>query len=164
MKLNRPLTVLAVVLIAIHVVYYVTLPTLSNSVSMLFISIFPALWLLSLLIATILSVKNRKTWFRKNLLVSTLVALFFCTPVPFSIFTWATKPASYLSSSGNNRDASGNVNRFENWKYYNGNLQIIKFWKNGAKDGNWVYFDKNGDMVKTEVYKYGKLVSTKSHK
>ena len=61
----------------------------------------------------------------------------------------------------------------EIWNYNNGKTAIIKYWKinvenymgNGdddrfKKDSTWIYFDKDGDTLKTETYKDDQLIIT----
>ena len=42
--------------------------------------------------------------------------------------------------------------------YDNGQLERRGNWKNWEQDGLWEYFDKDGNLTKTEEYKDGELV------
>lgn len=42
--------------------------------------------------------------------------------------------------------------------YENGNPRMEGEWKRGKKHGTWVYYDEEGNVVKTERYRRGKLL------
>ena len=42
--------------------------------------------------------------------------------------------------------------------YENGNPRMEGEWKRGKKHGTWVYYDEEGDVVKAERYRRGKLI------
>ncbi len=102
-------------------------------------------------------------WFKKNIILSTLIALFFCTPISISMIALILRPATYLASSGiDGRNAY--TLKSENWDYYIGGRAILKYWKDDKKDSTWVYFNKKGDTIKTETYKNDTLIRKKDFK
>jgi len=140
-----------------------------------YIFIYPAFWIITLIVITILCIKNRKSWFQKNMMLSTLIAIFFCTPFIFSLSFYAVRPASHLSSTGYNPQG-GYIEKSEWWDYYNGPRSAEKYWrkkddgqstsddKDFRRDSTWIYFNSKGDTVKTETYKDDKLIRTKTYK
>lgn len=42
--------------------------------------------------------------------------------------------------------------------YENGNYKKIESWKNYLKDGNWLFYDYEGSLIKKEVYKEDVLI------
>lgn len=42
--------------------------------------------------------------------------------------------------------------------YANGNPRLESEWKRGKKHGTWVYYDEEGNVIKAEKYRRGKLV------
>lgn len=42
--------------------------------------------------------------------------------------------------------------------YENGIIKEIEFYSNNARNGNWLYFNESGKLIKTEVYKNDKLI------
>jgi hypothetical protein len=164
MKFNRPLTIAAIIYLVINTLFILNAATLNGGGSMIYIFIFPFFWIVTLVIITTLSIKNRKIWFKKDMLLSTLLAIFFCTPVSVSLFVLISRPASYLSSSGSNQKDGHQINS-EEWNYYSNESRAInKYWKDGKKDSTWVYFNKNGDTLATETYSEDKLIHKRSFK
>ena len=127
-----------------------------------YVFIFPAFWIITVITVLVLSIKNRKIWFRKQMLLSTLIAIFFCTPVAISLITIIARPQTYLAASGSN--GSDNTS-FEAWVYYyNQKPAVTKYWKDYRKDSTWVYLNKKGDTIKTERYRNDTLINTKEFK
>jgi energy-coupling factor transporter transmembrane protein EcfT len=158
MKINKTLSIIAIIYLTINLLFYLHASSLNGGSSMGYIFIFPAFWIITLVTVIVLAIKYRNTWFKKKYLLSTLIALFFCTPVAISIITLIGRPSSYLAVSGSNNGKS-----FEEWNYYNGKPAIFKYWTNGVKDSIWVYLNKKGDTTKTEAYKNDILVRTKNY-
>jgi hypothetical protein len=125
MKITPVPTFIAVIYLLINLLFYLHASTLNGGESMGYIFIFPCFWLITIVSVLILAIKNRKIWFRKNQLVSTIIALFFCTPISISAIVLLMRPASYLASSGSN-EVNGDFTKFENWEYYNGKQAITK--------------------------------------
>ncbi len=44
-----------------------------------------------------------------------------------------------------------------NMTYANGQTRMEGEWKRGKKDGTWIYYDEEGNVVKSEKYRRGKL-------
>jgi hypothetical protein len=163
MKITRTLTVIAIVYLLINLLFYWHATTLNGGTSIVYIFIFPFFWAITIILVIVLSIKNRKLWFQKKQLLSTLIALFFCTPVPLSLTVLVLRPPYYLAASGSNQE-NGSTIRFEEWNYYSGKQAITKYWKDEQKDSVWVYFDKKGDTISTETYTEDKLISKKIYK
>lgn len=163
MKITRTLTIIAIAYLLTNLLFFWHASTLNGGASMGYIFIFPFFWACTIILVIILSIKNRKQWFQRRQLFSTLIALFFCTPISISLIALVVRPASYLASSGSNQN-SGSTISFEEWNYYNGKQAITKYWKDGQKDSVWVYFDKKGDTMLTETYKGDSLINKKSYK
>jgi hypothetical protein len=169
MKINRKLFSIAVVYNVINFLFWVHILNMPNATSMIYMLILPCFWILTILFAVILSLKNKLVWFQKEYKVSTIISLIFCTPILFLSVKAISSPESYRASSG-----CGNKNEFtvksENWDYNDGGRQVVKYWKAKAldccecdslllkKDSTWIYFDKKGDTMKVESYKDGKLI------
>jgi len=51
------------------------------------------------------------------------------------------------------------------WKYYfpTGKLESTGKFKNGKKDGKWLYYNQYGNKIRVVTYSYGELVSEKSY-
>ena len=144
---------------------------MNNATSMIYLLIFPIFWIISIIILVILALKNKSNWFNVNYKITTIISLFFCTPILFLGFRYINRPDSYRDSTGY-ISKNGYTIKYENWIYYdNGSRKIIKYWKAVEKDCNdcdsthfkkdstWIYFNKKKDTVKIEVYKNGKLIS-----
>jgi hypothetical protein len=161
MRINKTLSLIAVIYLLINLLFFLHASSLNGGASMGYIFVFPAFWVITLVIVFILSIKNRKTWFRKQLLLSTLIAIFFCTPICISLITIIVRPSMYLAASGYN----GDYKTFERWVYYsNQKTAITKYWKNNLKDSTWIYLNKQGDKTKTELYRNDTLITNKVFK
>ncbi|GAB2973635.1 hypothetical protein GCM10027049_04680 [Mucilaginibacter puniceus] len=163
MKLNPIPALIALIYTVINVLFYMHATTLTGGASMGYVFIFPMFWIITALGIIVLSIRKRKSWFSKDLLLSTLVSLLFCTPIPLLAVGIFTRPDSYPVSEGY-RTVNGNALKDESWDYYNGQRAAKKYWKNEKKDSIWVYFNKNGDTILTETYKEDSLISKKDYK
>lgn len=149
--------------------------TLKGGMSIIYLFIYPAFWVITLVVVAIFCIRNRKRWFQRDMLLSTLIAMFFCTPIVLTCIYYLVRPASYITVTGYNPE-NGYVRKFEDWNYYSGGRAAKKYWKrpdDGAsyaddsgfeKDSTWVFFNKNGDTIKTETYRDDRLVKTKVYK
>lgn len=169
MKINRKLLSIAIVYNIINFLFWLHISNMSNATSMIYMFIFPCFWIATIVFAIILSLKNKAIWFQKEYKVSTIISLFFCTPVLFLSVIVINSSESYRASS-----SCGNENGFtikrESWDYSDGGRQVEKYWKANEldccecdslrfkKDSTWIYFDKKGDTMKVENYKNGKLI------
>jgi hypothetical protein len=144
--------------------------------SMIYIFIFPIFWILTILIACFWSYKQKDIWFRKDIKPSSIILLFFCTPIPLFIFGGLLKPETYRAGTGFTTKSGATIKN-ETWVYNNGKLAIEKYWKinienyngngdedNFKKDSTWIYIEKNGDTLKTETYKDNQLITTSENK
>lgn len=141
-----------------------------DATSMIYIIIFPVFWIITIIIVAILTFKNKTIWFEKNYKVSTIIGLFFCTPIFFWFVRAINTPESYRDSSGY-MSKNGYTIKYENWTYNDGSPQVIKYWKavgencntcdstHFKKDSTWIYFNKKKDTIKVEVYKNGELIN-----
>jgi len=91
------------------------------------------------------------------MILSTLIGLFFCTPISISLIVLLVRPSYYLASSSYTND----IKTGESWNYYNGKRAVTKYWKDDKKDSTWVYFNKKGDTIKTETYRNDTLIRKK---
>jgi hypothetical protein len=161
MKINKTLSLIAVVYLLINLLFYLHASSLTGGADMGYIFIFPAFWIITLITVFILSIKNRKIWFRKQMLLSSLVAIFFCTPISISSFVMIVQSPIYLVSSGYN----GDNKTLEEWLYRSSQkIAITKYWRHNKKDSTWVYFNNHGDTIKTEFYRSDTLIKTKVYK
>ncbi|MDB5139177.1 MAG: hypothetical protein JWR12_1093 [Mucilaginibacter sp.] len=117
-----------------------------------------------------MSFRDKAIWFSKSYKVSTIVALFFCTPFPFMWFKAITAPSTYcVSTEFSTRD--GHTIKTEEWIYSTGGLNVIKYWKADEPqcndcdtsafkpEGVWVYLGKKKDTLRVDTYKNGKLIN-----
>jgi hypothetical protein len=173
MKINRKLLSIAVVYNVVNFLFWLHISNMSNATSMIYMVIFPCFWIVTIVFVVMLSLKNKIIWFQREYNVSTIISLFFCTPILFLSFIAINSPESYRASS-----SCGNKNGFtvkrESWNYSDGGRQVVKYWKANElgccecdslrlkKDSVWIYFDKKGDTIKVESYDYGKLIEVRN--
>jgi len=175
LKLNRLLLTIAFAYLLFNGLFYWHLTAAENSVSLAYILLCPLIWLITLVLITILCARNRRVWFKRDILLSTIIGIICCTPlVPVGVL-YLVEPDSYLASTSYDTQ-EGYMIKIEHWNYGSGELAAKKYWKRvGAKayededegfkkDSIWVYLNKKGDTIKTETYKDGKITATKSYK
>ncbi|MBI0400567.1 hypothetical protein [Cyclobacterium marinum] len=171
MKWNQKLTWIATGYILVNILFAWHASTMTGGTSLIYAVIFPVFWGLILIAVGILTFKNRKTWFEKSMSLSTIVLLLFCTPLPLLAFTELTKPE--MTRSGTDYWPKDGVTlKTETWIYKPGQIAAKKYWTletenwteksvdEFKRDSIWVYFDKNGDTLKTEHYENDKLIKT----
>ena len=175
MKWNIKLTWIAIGYILINILFAWHASTMTGGTSLIYVLIFPSLWLITIIAVGILTYRKRKGWFKKEIRFSTIVLLLFCTPIPLLVFTELTKPEMTRAGSGYN-PKNGRTYKTETWTFKPGVLAIKKYWvletedwiradESGfKKDSTWIYFDKNGDTLKTEKYLDDKLIESKEYK
>ena len=170
MKFNTTAILIAIIYNVINFLFWLRISTMPNATSMVYIFIYPCFWIITLIIVGIMGFRNKAIWFSKSYKVSTLVALFFCTPFPFMWFKAIAAPSTYLASTGfSTRD--GHTIKSEEWVYNTGGLSVIKYWKADEPncndcdssrfkpDGVWVYLGKKKDTLRIDTYKNGKLTN-----
>ena len=170
MKLNITGTLVAIVYNVINFLFWQHISIMPNATSMVYIFIYPCFWIITLIIVAILGFRNKAIWFSKAFRVSTIIALFFCTPVPFLLTKAIAAPSTYCASSGfSTKD--GHTLKYETWVYRTGGVNVIKYWTANEPDCNdcdsthfkrdsvWVYLDKKKDTTRIETYKNGKLTN-----
>jgi hypothetical protein len=86
MKFNTNATLVAIIYNVINFLFWLRISTMPNATSMVYIFIYPCFWIITLIIVSIMGFRNKAIWFSKSYKVSTIVALFFCTPFPFMWF------------------------------------------------------------------------------
>ena len=163
MKFNRTPIIVALVFLIINALFFLHATTLNGGGSMIYIFIFPAFWIITFITIVIISIKNSKTWFQKKYLLSTIIALFFCTPVSVLLIVLLVRPSSYLASSGGYGPNDGHAHTFETWDYYSGKRAAKKYWTDSRRDSTWVYFNKKGDTTSTETYRNDTLIRKKTY-
>lgn len=175
MKINRTIALIAIIYNLINFLFLWHIKGMPDATSMIYLLIYPCFWIITLVLVTIISIKKRIIWFRQDYRISTIISLFFCTPIFFLIIARAELPESYCQSSGYT-SKNGYTFKYEEWVYNPNHVQVVKYWKANKencnscdtsqfkKDSTWVYFDKKQDTIKTEVYKNGNLISIKKNK
>ena len=48
------------------------------------------------------------------------------------------------------------VGKCKEW-YEDGSKKLVGYWKDGIKDGKWIYWNENGIKIKEEIHKDGKM-------
>lgn len=170
MKWNITLTWFTLGFILFNSLFYLHLSSMDGGSSIIYIFICPIFWLLTLIIVAFWSYKQRNIWFKENLRNSSFILLFFCTPIPIFMFGSLVRPEIYLSGISFN-SKNGITIKKEDWNYNSGKTAIIKYWKINIenymgnpdddrfkKDSTWIYFEKDGDTLKTETYKDDQLI------
>lgn len=169
MKINTTATSVAVVYNIINFLFWLHISTMPNATSMVYMFIYPCFWVITLIIMGIMGFRNKAIWFSKTYKVSTIIALFFCTPFPFIWVKAIEAPSTYCVSTGFSTQ-DGHTIKSEEWVYRTGGLNVIKYWKadesncndcdstHFKKDSTWIYLGKKKDTIKIEVYKEGKLI------
>jgi|GEM_PF-4862524 len=172
MKLNITATIIAIVYNLINFLFWLHISTMPNATSMVYIFIYPCFWVITLIIMTTLGVRNKTVWFSRTYKVSTIIALLFCTPMPFLWVKAIVAPSTYCESTGFSTKG-GYTLKYEEWVYSTGALNVIKYWKANEPNCNdcdtsyfkpdsvWVYLNKNNDTLRIETYKNGRLISEK---
>ncbi|RMG78755.1 MAG: hypothetical protein D6707_09375, partial [Bacteroidetes bacterium] len=160
---------IAIGFILVNILFFFFSSTMRGGTSLIYVIIFPVFWGITLIAVSILAFKNRKTWFEKSISLSTIILLIFCTPLPLLVFAELIKPK--ISRSGTSYwSEDGETLKTETWIYKPGQIAAKKYWTletenwteksedEFKRDSIWVYFDKNGDTLKTEYYENDKLI------
>jgi hypothetical protein len=171
MKWNITLVSIAITYILINILFYTHARTMEGGSSLIYVIIYPALWLITLIAVGIWTYIKRVSLFQKDSTAATLILLFFCTPLPLLIASELMQPETTRSSSTYS-SKNGVTIKDEFWTYTTGQVAARKYWKLNTEkwidaneedfkeDSTWVYFSKQGDTVKTELYNEGKLIRT----
>ncbi|MCC5916866.1 MAG: hypothetical protein JJU02_06005 [Cryomorphaceae bacterium] len=175
MKWNLKLTWIAIGYILINILFAWHASTMTGGTSLIYAIIFPVLWGLTKIAVGIMTFKQRKVWFQKDMKISTLILLIFCTPISLLAYTELTKPEMTRSGTAY-WPKSGKTLKTETWIYQPGQIAAIKYWtldkenwteseeKEFKRDSTWVYFDKHGDTLRTETYQNDLLIKTTENK
>lgn len=176
MKWNKTLSLIAIIYLIINLLFLQNIKTLNGGKAMIYLVIFPLFWIATLIFVVIISYKRRKEWFSYELRISTNILLVLCTPLSVWGLSYLTSPEIEICCTGYN-PRNGITIKSETWSYYNsGQTAITKFWRLETenysdydesafkKDSIWVYYDKNGDTIKTEKYKNDTLIERKEYK
>jgi hypothetical protein len=176
LKLNRLLLIVALAYLLFNGLFYWQLTAAENSVSLAYILLGPIVWLITFVIVIVLCLRHRSVWFRRDILLSTLIGIILCTPlVPLGAL-YLMGPDSHMDSTGYD-SRPGYMIKIEHWNYNSGEPAAKKYWKRAGdgkryddedegfkKDSTWTYFNKKGDTIKTETYHNDSLVKTKVYK
>ncbi len=166
-KWNWTLTVLAGLNLLFYWLIMNYLMGLSQGMAFIGVFIIPGYAVIFSVIVLIFILVNRKTWFEKGQLFSTLILLIACSPIPLMIGLNASQPTittmteeSWMSEESSFRSEidlkKGQPIAIRYWIIYNGKDQPIK-------DSTWVYFDENGDTSAIEIYKNDTLVLERNY-
>jgi heme/copper-type cytochrome/quinol oxidase subunit 2 len=175
MKKLTPIFIVALIanLITFCFYFYAASQPGGSGLSLVFVLTILVLWVIIMVILIVLVNSRRKIIFKRNLLKWTIPVMFFCTPIPFLVLFFIQNPpfALYQGSTGYN-PLNGFITKEEEWNYPGGKMAIRKYFKLNSeqyqdvndsryvKDSTWTYWDKNGDTIKIEWYKNGKLIKT----
>ena len=169
MKLNKKLLIIAICFLIINMFFFKNTETLNGGKAMIYLFIFPLFWIATLITVGILSYKNRKEWFSKEMKISTIVFLILCTPLSIWGYSALTRSEIQLVGTGYN-PRNGVTIKTETWNYNSGQTAVTKFWKLDTenwtsydeseykKDSIWVYYDKKGDTLRIEKYENDQLI------
>lgn len=172
MRIIKPLLFIAIVYNIINLLFWEHISIMKDATSMIYLFIYPSYWIITFIVVVILSLKNKSIWFEKKARISTIILIFFCTPIFFFLIRTINTSNSFCDSSGY-IPKKGYTIKYESWTYKNGSRKVIKYWKSDEenctecdsthfkKDSTWVYFNDKKDTVKVEVYKNGKLINGK---
>lgn len=175
MKWNITLVSVAIAFILINILFYSHSRTMQGGSSLIYVIIYPAFWLITLIAVGIWTYIKRRILFQKDSATATLILLFFCTPVPLLIASRTLQPETTRSSSSYS-PRNGVTIRDESWSYNTGEVAARKYWKLNTEnwidadeddfkeDSTWVYFSRQGDTIKTELYNDGELVRTNEYR
>ena len=68
----------------------------------------------------------------------------------------------YIHREG--REVEGEREREGEWlDYSGGNLRVKRNYKDGKEEGEWLWYDINGQLRQTQIFKDGKLIETIKH-
>jgi hypothetical protein len=164
--------VIAIAYNLINFLFWLHISTMPNATSMVYIFVYPCFWIITLIIIGTLVFKNKTIWLSSAYRASTIIALFFCTPMPFLWAKAIAAPSSYCAST-EFLTKDGHTIKSEEWVYNTGGLNVIKYWKANEPDCNdcdsasfkpdsvWVYLGKKKDTLRVDRYKNGKLIGEK---
>jgi hypothetical protein len=130
----------------------------NQSASLGYLFIFPIFWIIAGIIL-IFSIKYNKIKIKGAL---DILILSFSTPIPlfiFLFFSHLSSPSSHINSTS---EYDKNGKRFKEIEYVYSNLKIERkeiYTSRGYgwnKDSIWVYYDKDGKVLKKENYTQNK--------
>ena len=154
-------------------------------------NIVSGVWILGMVAAIIISIIKRKELFKNPLIITcTIICLIFCSPFPWvSIIKILNPLPDIILIESTYNYTPGKVHKTEHWEYSSGqqkyidkcfvadSVQFDKATKADLsdsiqldkaeqavfkKDSIWVYFNKDGGVIKTERYDSGKLIPNKN--
>jgi len=135
---------------------------------------FPGIWIIAFVTATVLTIKNRKDWFAEKRWW-TVFSFILCTPIPIMVIvgsalrTYGTENGARSYMSMYNYKGGQRI-KMESWRYDNGQTYVDKYFtadsldeltrgeESFLKDSVWVYYDKEGEVIKKEKYRDGQLI------
>lgn len=138
----------------------------------------PAVWIVTIVLAIVLTLKRRRELFVRGKTKWTLLTLLCCTPIPFYVGYQLMHPAPETLRAGSSYSPkNGKIYKSENWYYTSNHRQkYVNMYfvadssdekTNGdnafKKDSTWIYFTNTGDTLKVEKYKEGRLVFSKQY-
>jgi hypothetical protein len=172
-----PLVILAVLVNSATIIYFTftdplpSAPTIAELIPK--IIWLPVMWLTSIVTAIVVTIKKRKTLFQRAAVKWTIPVILLCTPIPLAVGNELVNQNAFTEAETEHIRGPGYVIRREKWVYaHGGALAVTKFFRLNRddnddtldplykEDSTWTYFDKKGDVLKTEKYKDGKLIET----
>jgi len=174
MGLNKKLltyTIIFNVINGLLFVYATTNP--GGEVGMQMFFGFPLFYVVGLIGLLIIGVNNKKDFGRPG----NWILCLFCTPIPTVIIV-----SIALRTIGTENGARGAMTMYnykdgqkikmQRWEYGNGQTYVDKYYKADSikelidgesaflKDSIWIYYNKDGQILKNEKYKDDKLIRT----
>ena len=175
LRFNKTLSIIAVAYLLINGLFDLYAIFLKGGTSFIYVFIYPAFWIVTLIAVAALCIRNRNAWFARKMLLSTIIAIICCTPLVLLGISLLLGSSSYPSAEGY-YPKNGYIIKFEQWDYDNGKPASKQYWRKRddgrpydsdagfQKDSIWVYFNKNGDTLRTETYREDLLIKTKTYK
>lgn len=164
-KWNWSLTILAIINCACLLAIGNYVNGLHQGMAIMSIFIFPLYILSFSILVAIFSFAKRKVWFVKEIIFSTYLMLFFCSPISLFIGWQLFQPSLKTITESSGFDENKKFKTEED--IVNGKTIAIRHWirnegeSNYLKDSTWVYFNNDGDTAKLQTYRNDTLLSEK---
>lgn len=169
MKIKRPLILFIIFFYLINLIFVLHAMSLTGGTSLGYVFIFPAFWIIYLLIVLITSLIKRKVWLSSPYRLGTIFSIILCSPVLLFVLFALFQGKDYRVGSGY-IPRNGKTYRIEIFVFRkNHQTSAIKIWSAKGnevfipdelykKDSIWVYFNQEGDTIKKEIYRNDSLI------